>query len=183
MGGDDPRRQAADVRKPGDMPGAGVADVALDGTLVYQPDYFSNFGLTIVPPTGNVPCAAGRRRDLALRRSGWAGDLARWGRRTAGAQARARLGRSAAGGADGEAWLLYWSEGVGLILQPDGATEGYTIALPNGYDNDLIALGGELVAAIGTTQGEGPNDVLILRANRHGARTRPGAALCRRGNR
>jgi hypothetical protein len=154
----------------GDMPGAGVADVALDGTLVYQPDYFSNFGLTIVPPTGNVRV---RPDAVAIWYYAVPAGQAIW---PGGADGRPAP-KPALGSVDlrlaeldGEAWLLYWSEGVGLILQPDGATEGYTIALPNGYDNDLIALGGELVAAIGTTQGEGPNDVLILRANRHGAR-------------
>jgi hypothetical protein len=154
----------------GDIPRAGAADISPDGTVVYPTTYGNDYGLTIVPPAGP---SRENQGGVALWYRAVNGGAAIW---PGGADGRAAPWPTLAAvdlrlvvAADGEAWLLYWSEGVGIVLQPDGSPEGYVIALTNGFDNDLRAHQGGVVACLGLSQGEGPADYLLLTASRDGA--------------
>lgn len=158
----------------GDIPNGGIPDVALDGTILYPHAYPSDYGLTVVPPRapGAVPVTI--PQGIALYDHALPGGRAIW---HGGAYPVERRPRPTLSAVDlqlvevaGETWLLYWSEGVGIVLQPDGESEGYVIALANGFENHLIARGRHAVAALGLSQGEGPNDYLLLEASRGAAR-------------
>jgi hypothetical protein len=155
----------------GDIPKGGAASIAFDGTFLYPNNYPNDYGLTIIAPDGTW--WADLPSGIALWYHALPGGQAIWpggahGRpvpRPTLAAVDLRLAELA-----GEAWLLYWSEGRGIILQPDGSPDGYVIGLSNGFENDLQIVDGVLTAVLGLSQGEGPNDYLKLEASRAGAR-------------
>ena len=182
----------------GDLPGAGAADVALDGTTVYKTDYFAEYGLTLVAPDGTVrtlreapaPSPARFRWRTAIAANGATVPIPS----APAYDYRALEGGKAfwPGGAYGRApvrpyfpdamniklatildedWLIYWSGAANaIVLHPDGASEGYLFVSSTMFDHDMIALGAELVVASSLTQGEGPNDLTVFHASRSGIR-------------
>lgn len=150
----------------GHKPSAGVIAAGRDGTLAYCRDRDVGRGFVLNGPDGREldvggvyvfdmhvlsPTSAlwydGRGIDAVGRR------LPRF----ACPPGRTRLATVA-----GEDWLVYWSEGVGLIAQIDGETSGYVLETrPLAFNHDAVAVGGELIVAWSTTQGEGPNDLVV----------------------
>ena len=168
-----------------DLYGAGMGDVAFDGTIAFKSIYQSYDGVTIIPPGASRPAHVNWPSEIP---SDWIsipdarnpydlqalpGGKAVW---RGGAFGRAPLrpfyadamNMRIATTADGTAWLCYWTNArSGLILQPDGASEGYVLETRGvAYSHDLVAINNDLFVASSWTQGEGPGDIVKLRANR-----------------
>ncbi len=152
----------------GDKPGAGFGDVANDGTVVYKTDYFSDYGLTLYPPTGEpVLIPGGLPTDLQALSGGRAiwrgGGHGHAGARPAAPDAQGvRLVELA-----GEDWLIYWSETHGLCAQVNGALDGYVLEpRPIAFRPSSQAIDGQLVVAWSVTEGEGPGDLVKVTVDR-----------------
>jgi hypothetical protein len=171
--GELPDRTPLQFGSLGDKIGAGAADVALDGTVVYKTLYFSDWGLTVVPPSGQ-PTVIPEAYPLGYQ--ALPGGRAIW---PGGAHGRARVRpfyqkawyvRMATGG-DGADWLCYWIDDVGLVLQVDGESEGYVLETrPVAYDHDIVPTEDGVCVCWSWTLGEGPGDLVKLRASRAGVR-------------
>jgi hypothetical protein len=160
----------------GDQVGAGAADVALDGTIVYKTDYFGSAGLTIVHRDGT---RVDRPDGYPLSYVAIQNDRAIW---PGGAYGRAPVRPFFADASgvklatvNGEDWLVYWSESAGVVVQPDGSSDGYTIRTQTMFDYDVVAIGDDVVVASSLTAGEGPYDLTVFHANRASLRYVVGA--------
>jgi hypothetical protein len=165
--GEDEQRRPVLFGTHGDKPGAGVADVALDGTTVYKTDYFGSMGLTLITIGGaSVDIPNGypvNFRAVPVNKVIWQGgayglDPLRPFYPDAQNVKLAEL--------NGVRWLHYWSEEGGLILQPDGLDEGYVVERrPIAYDHDIVAFNGTVIIVSSRTAGEGPADYSKLTLN------------------
>ena len=166
---------------------AGGGDVADDGTIAFKSVYQSNSGVTIIPPGSSRPAwvnwptevphdwisvpNAVAPYDLQALPGGKAiwrgGGHGRPAPRPFFADA---MSLKLVTTVDGTDWLAYWSNALpGLILQPDGASEGFVLEQRGvAFNHDAIALGNDVIVASSWTQAEGPNDLVKLRANRQG---------------
>lgn len=152
----------------GDRLLAGFGDVASDGTIAFKTRYWSDAGVTIIAPDGRtetvVPEASGV--DIQALPGGtaiWSGGA--YGRaavRPFYANARGVQLATAAG----EDWLLYFSDGTGLILHVDGDDEGYVLETQGFSFNATITGGPFLTVAWSQTQAEHPGDLVLLHATR-----------------
>jgi len=157
----------------GDKTGAGAADVAPDGTIVYKTSYHAERGLTIVDPSGGVvelPDA------LPVDVQALDGGRAVW---RGGAHGRAPLRPHLADAMNtrlaenvrGVDVLAYWSNAAGaLVVEYDGTGLGYMFFTENGFDHDLIALDGAVILAASRTAGEGPGDLVKISISPAGLR-------------
>lgn len=155
----------------GDHVAAGVAgprSVGPDGTIAYIPNRQVGYGLVLLNPDGSSQSLPGIApldvQVLGANRVIWSGGAV--GR----APVRPALQNAAGtvlvtvGGTD---WLVYWSEGVGLIAQPDGAPDGWIVdTRDREFNHDAKAVNGELRLTFSTTAGEGPTDIAVCRISR-----------------
>jgi hypothetical protein len=168
---------------------AGFGDVAFDGTIAFKSVYQSNNGITIIPPGAfrppslnwpyeippdwiNLPDAFVPYDLQAL-----PGGKALWRYGAYGIPMIKpyfdAMGTKLITTSDGTVWICYWSNGrPGLILQPDGADEGFVLEERGvAFNHDAVAIGNEIYVASSWTQGEGPNDIVLLKASRRGGVT------------
>lgn len=157
----------------GDLPNAGAADVAADGTIVYKTSYHANAGLTIVDPSGLV---VDRPDAFPVDYQALVGGRAVW---RGGAHGRAALRPTLADAMNirvaenvaGVDVLAYWSNAASaLVVEPDGEGVGFMFVTQNGFDHDLISLNGEAILAASRTSGEGPADLVKVAITRAGLR-------------
>ena len=158
---------------------AGLIAAGPDGTLAWRRNYQTGLGLVLSAPDGSevevIDAIVMDGQVLGPGQVIWTdfnAGLRVVGRtpvKTALTPGRTRLATVA-----GEDWLVYWSEGVGLIAQVDWADVGYILETrPIAFSHDARAVNGELVGAWSTTQGEGPNDLVKITVDR----TRPRVPL------
>ncbi len=156
----------------GDKPGAGSADVALDGSIVYKTGYHAEAGLTFIDPAGARTDEPGAfpAEYVAL-----PGGRAIW---KGGAHGRAPIRPALADAAGailatlaGEDWIVYWSPSrAALIVQPDGEPNGYVFVTETMFNYDVIARGAVLRLVSSRTSGEGPGDLTTIEISRAGVR-------------
>lgn len=151
------------------LPNAGNLAVGPDGTIAYCPVYQRGIGLTLNPPNGpevDVPDAAVMNRNCQV--LGPTSAIWRDYYKGIGVVGRAPLrpavpptGRLMMGTVDGEDWLVYWADGLGLVAHPDGAPDGYILETQGkSFGHDVRGVGDQLVVAWSLTQGEGPGDLV-----------------------
>jgi hypothetical protein len=142
---------------------AGPRAVAPDGTIGYVPDRQNGYGLALVAPDGRAVIIPGvPPLDVQVLGAG----VAIW---RGGAEGRAPVRPALADAQNiqleafaGAEWVLYWSETRGCVLQPDGDPHGVILdARPLTFNPSMRAVGAELWICWSTTQGEGPNDLVV----------------------
>ena len=150
---------------------AGPRSVAPDGTIGYIPNRQNGYSLALVSPEGNVVFIPGILPvDVQVLGDG----VAIW---RGGAQGRAPTRPTLADAQGiqmqtfaGKDWLLYWSEKAGCVLQKDGNPNGVILDIrPLEFNPSMRVVNDELWIAWSTTQGEGPNDLVICAMNSDGA--------------
>jgi hypothetical protein len=142
---------------------AGPRACAPDGTVAFIPDRQYGYGIRIVARDGSVTEVPGiAPTDVQTLGPG----VAIWSH---GAVGRPAL-RPALSDAQGvqvhrfnqQDWLLYWSDAAGLVLQVDGASEGWVLdSRPLEFNPSCAVVVDELQIAWSTTQGEGPQDIVV----------------------
>ncbi len=145
-----------------DTPGAASIGAAPDGTLAYYPNAQSGIGLVIVNPDGEVIEHLDKIAKPAPQVIG--PGVVIWERGAVG-RAPLRPARTDAQGwqlvtVDGEDWIVYWSEPLGLVAQRDGATDGYLLGRDT-WHYHARNINGQLRVVWSVTDGEGPNDYRI----------------------
>lgn len=151
----------------GERPYAGFGDIAEDGTIAFKTVYQSDRGLTIMAPDGTET----HLPDVApLDLQALPGGTAIWRHGAFGRQpvqpfyANATDVMLATVGTT--EWLLYRSDGLGLVLQPDGADEGYVLET-QGRSFGFDMTGGPFLTIVwSVTLGEFPQDLVKLYATR-----------------
>jgi hypothetical protein len=139
--------------------------VAPDGTIGYVRDRANGYGLTLVAPSGRVVFAPGVPANFDIQVLG--DGVAIWRGGAVGRPAPRPTLTDAQGlllePFNGSDWLLYWSEARGgLILQPDGDPYGAILEpRPIAFNPHLRVVDEALHITWSTTQGEGPNDLVV----------------------
>jgi hypothetical protein len=162
---------------------AGPRSVAPDGTIGYIPDRQNGYGLALVDRAGRVVYVPGIPPvDVQVLGAG----VAIWRGGAVGRPATRPTLADAQGVQlqtfEGRDWLFYWSEARGCVLQPDGGDSHGCIVDPRPleFNPHMRVVGDELWICWSTTQGEGPNDLVIcaMRADGtiHYVRTASGVA-------
>jgi hypothetical protein len=143
----------------------GPHSVAPDGTIGYVRDRDNGYGLTLVAPSGRVVFAPGVPANFDIQVLG--DGVAIWRGGAVGRPAPRPTLTDAQGlllePFNGSDWLLYWSESRGgLILQPDGDPYGAILEpRPIAFNPHLRVVDEQLHITWSTTQGEGPNDLVV----------------------
>ncbi len=161
---------------------AGAPDISFDGMIAFKTIYQSIYGLTIIlpdgtelPPTtvtadGRTTLAGVAPDSLHALVGGaviWQGGA--YGRTVPRPHHANAANVQLAETSDGVAWLLYWSDGVGLVLHPDGEHAGYVLEdRAVAFNAHLIAIGADVLVASAWTAAEAPQELVKLRANRSG---------------
>ncbi len=149
-----------------DLSAAGVVipfSVGPDGAKVFVPNRQNGVGLVLVNPDGSLVDIPGiNPQDVQV----LGANKVRWKGGAHGLDPAKPALANAAGlqtvFVDGVEWLVYWSEGLGLIAQINGATDGWVIdRRPNEFHYHAVAANGKLWLAWSTTDGEGPDDVVV----------------------
>jgi hypothetical protein len=143
---------------------AGPLSVAPDGTIAYIPNAQIGYGLRIVDPNGathDVPgVIAYSEQTIGAGQAIWQGG--------AYGTPVPRPAAPDAGGilaidVDGERWLYYWSPTCGLVVQLDGASDGYVLGHGETFFNrDARNVNGQLVVTWAWTAGEGPDVPVVV---------------------
>lgn len=146
---------------------AGFGDVAFDGTIAFKTIHQANTGLTIITP--------GTREEVTLPEAApvdvqaLPGGQCVW---RGGARGRAPLRPyhadamgtrlATVGGVD---WICYWSNAAGaLILHRDGEDHGLVLETDGrAFNHDIVADGIGVKIVWSATQGERPQDIVLLR--------------------
>lgn len=154
---------------------AGPGSVAADGTCAWITNYLDGAGVTIWKPADNdgqatettVPAFAPiELQALPRGRAIWRGGA--HGVSVPRPFFPDAMKLKLAEAADGTPWICYWSNNLpGLVLQVDGADEGYILE-PRGlaFDHDVLPLGPGVVVVWSKTEGEGPADLVKVYADR-----------------
>lgn len=150
-----------------DWYGAALIGVAPDGTIAYYPNAQTGVGLVIVDPDGQVHAYADQIAKPAPQVV--SAGVVIWERGAVGRDPL-RPARTDAQGiqlvtVDGEDWLVYWAEPLGLVAQRDGATDGYLLGRDT-WHYHARNVGGLLRVVWSVTDGEGPNDSRARIVNR-----------------
>lgn len=152
------------VARPAEMRKADVRGAGLDGTLAWCRDQVSGIGLVLTAPdlsVVEVPSAVAF--DVHVLGPGMAVWFDGQTVYSVGISVRPALpsGKMRVAFVDNETWLVYWSEGIGLIAQLNGSADGYILETrPIAFNHDAVGVGSDLVVAWSTTQGEGPGDLI-----------------------
>lgn len=147
------------------LPDAGLLDVGPDGAIGFRTLYHSNFGVEIFELTGerwtlNTTDVVHDLQLLGNKRAIWK-NLSDNKIMTFGIPPCIQVGnayRPRATFINGEWWVCYWSDSVGLILHPFNSTVGY-IVVPleiDAFGHDAIAFDTIEKIAWSTTAGELP---------------------------
>jgi hypothetical protein len=155
----------------GALPDAGVPGphaVGPDGAIAYVPNRAIGYGLVLVDPNGvthDIPGIV----PYGVQVLG-AGQLiyqgGAYGRLIPVPAAANAQGVLLATMDDGD-WLAYWADGLGFVVQLDGAIDGYILGTtPTFFNHDIRNVHGSLIVAWSLTQGEGPSDVQTLTIDR-----------------
>lgn len=168
----------------GERPSAGVLAAGPDGTLAWCLDYQTGMGFVLTAPGGSetfVPDAFVHDIQVLGPTSAIWWDF-RGGWMAVGTEdVRPALpaGRLRVATVARERWLVYWSEGTGLIAQVDGANDGYILERrPIAFNHDAAAVpvlnetDALLVVAWSLTQGEAPHDLVWLIVDKTAPRQR-----------
>ncbi len=165
------------------LPLAGVVAAGFDGTLAYCPNYQTGIGVVLRAPGGQetaiptaVPLGLGFFQVLSATSAVWTDfhtGLTTFGRPAF--TAALPVGRCRVARVRGEDWLVYWSEGTGLVAQVDGALDGYILeTAPTAFNHDAVMVHGpsgeELLVAWSLTAGEGPGDLVRVQVDRSAPR-------------
>jgi len=153
----------------GDIPGAALIGVAPDGTCAYYPNAASGIGLVIVDPDGtrhDYPNVIAKPAPHVVK----AGQVIWQGGAVGRAPVRPALPNAAGPQlvtVDGEDWIVYWSQGVGVVAQVDGEASGWILdTREREYNVSIAEVDGQLQIAWSVTDGEGPRDVVVCAVSR-----------------
>ena len=159
----------------GDIPGAGAASVAIDGTMVYKTDYHGVHGLTLIAPgTGGKRITDG---GLSTADPSWfralPGGQAIW---PGGAYGRAPIKPFHRDMTDvllvhaaGEDWLQGWVPHLdAVVIQPDGSAEGFVFRGVPMFNRAMLGRWDHVYSAFSVTAGEQPGDLVTFAATRRG---------------
>lgn len=152
----------------GSLPVAGLGAASLEGHLAYIPNYQAGIGV-VVSSTGGVETFIPQANSLDLQILGPTAILWRNGTRPAVANYAEPVTVVPGLGwrravVDGVDWIVYWTDSLGLIahrwMDP---THGFVIEpTPTAFNHDAVGLPGVLRVAYSRTQGEGPNDLVVV---------------------
>lgn len=150
-----------------DIPGAALIGVAPDGTLAYYPNAQSGIGLVIINPNGQAlyyPAVVAKPAPQVV-----GAGVVIWERGAVGRPPLRPAMADAQGWqlvtVDGEDWIVYWSESVGLVAQRDGAKDGYLLGR-GAWHYHARNVDGQLRIVWSVTDGEGPNDARAVVVDR-----------------
>ncbi len=155
----------------GELVGASLYAAGPDGTIAWKRSYLATSGMTLTTSAGStVDLLDALPLDVQVLGPGQAVWQDLRGLRAVGVSVPRPAvppGRLRLATVDGETWLVYWSEGVGIVAQVDGAADGYILEpRPIAFNHDARAVDGQLVVAWSTTQGEGPGDLVKMTVDR-----------------
>jgi hypothetical protein len=173
LGWADPAKGGAGLFGSITHPAAGPRGAGPDGTLAYCRDYQSGRGLVLQAPDGTETEAPADIYALDVQVLGPTSAL--W---NDGHDHTEVLGRAPVRPAlpswrlrlvtvDSVDYLIYWSEGTGLVVQVDGAADGWILEpRPIAFNHGAREVNGALVVTWSTTSGEGPNDLVTVTVDR-----------------
>lgn len=149
----------------GELSGASLYAAGPDGTIAWKRVYQASAGLTLTTPNGAVvDVLDALPLDVQVIGPGQAVWQDLRGLRAIGVplpKPAAAPGRLRRVDLNGEIWLVYYADGIGIVAQVDGSSDGYILETrPIAFNHDAVAADGELVVAWSLTQGEAPGDLV-----------------------
>jgi hypothetical protein len=149
-----------------DAPNPGLIAAGPDGTLVYVPDRQDGRSPVFLAPDGtswNAPGAIVYDVQVFSPRSAmWTFQNVVYTHEYPRPATLTNVGRPRRAVINGEDWIVYWSEGTGLVAHPwTNPRAGFLIETrPLAFAHDAVGIDGQLRVVYSSTQGEAPQDIV-----------------------